>query len=605
MAGDPVVMDGKVYDDEASMVVATHPDIPNDIKRLYVTPSTPDEKKTDNTTPTTSTMPLGSTEKPAGEFNQVLGTEVAPQQMTSPEPSDRLDMTAKYNTPLTATEQEDYNTKFSPGDSYDYDMQGYYKANPGVEPNTPGTHYPDTYKKPNHPTFSDQSQYHGTDGLQGGTWGNEDGKDTFTPGPTNLQNHGMEKLQEYFKRTEPDVKLNTPEAPRPGPFSGVSFSNMGKALNSGIDAVTGAVSRLPETLQNLPEETLRKAWSAVRAPHDSWAGELVPGSPQEIERAHDLAGLMVMGPAPVASKMADGTLGSFAGVRSARNLNKTNDLGHAQVLEADGVHPDKIFQDSGWFRGPDSRWRHEISDHKAEFKPEWYNKEPKPGKDSAQMLEDEMGSLLKQTPFDRNQGLTQTTLGKVLDHPELYKAYPHLKDVKVVKDPSIQTAVWDEANNEIRVGPPEFNTKDTFLHEIQHAIQGHENFARGAHWGTAGSTYALKHAEEARKQIVEPLQTLYKKLSAKGAVVSQEELTELTRLQMMAKKYNEYAKSGNDLAYQHYMDTAGEVEARNTETRMLMNDKERRAMHPNWTSGVDNPIVNLKSRYTTPYDRKK
>lgn len=122
--------------------------------------------------------------------------------------SNIVDLTNQYNTPLTTQQLIDYNSKFKPSDSYDYDMQGWYKANPNANPNTNNVHYPDTFKKPNHPTFSNQSQYHGIAGNQGGIWQQQkDGSYTFTPGATNLQNFAPEELQDYFDKVEPTNKL--------------------------------------------------------------------------------------------------------------------------------------------------------------------------------------------------------------------------------------------------------------------------------------------------------------------------------------------------------------------------------------------------------------
>jgi len=48
--------------------------------------------------------------------------------------------------------------RLEPGWNEDYDMRGLWKANPGAAPDERG-HWPDTYKLPNHPTFSSQSVY--------------------------------------------------------------------------------------------------------------------------------------------------------------------------------------------------------------------------------------------------------------------------------------------------------------------------------------------------------------------------------------------------------------------------------------------------------------
>jgi hypothetical protein len=124
------------------------------------------------------------------------------------DPSSGMGIEVKYDTVLTPEEETKYKSLYGEDADKDYDMRGYFKANPDVNPNAPGVHYPDTYKKPNHPTFSDESIYNGVDGEQGGHWGNVNGKDTFTPGPTNLKNFGEDGLKDYFNRVEPDVELN-------------------------------------------------------------------------------------------------------------------------------------------------------------------------------------------------------------------------------------------------------------------------------------------------------------------------------------------------------------------------------------------------------------
>lgn len=64
-----------------------------------------------------------------------------------------------YNTPLSAKEVIEFDkwkAKHAPKDSgQDYDLRGAFKA--GLKPKD--GHWPDTFKKPNHPTFSDESVY--------------------------------------------------------------------------------------------------------------------------------------------------------------------------------------------------------------------------------------------------------------------------------------------------------------------------------------------------------------------------------------------------------------------------------------------------------------
>lgn len=123
------------------------------------------------------------------------------------------DLSDQYNTKLSPADEAAYqswaakNNRTS--DTYDYDMRGAWKDGAGQADNG---HFPDTYKKPNHPTFSDQSQYSGKDGNVGGTWSKNGDQDVFTPSATNLQHTDPADLQNYFKKVEPDSKLNLPDS---------------------------------------------------------------------------------------------------------------------------------------------------------------------------------------------------------------------------------------------------------------------------------------------------------------------------------------------------------------------------------------------------------
>ena len=76
-------------------------------------------------------------------------------------------------------------------DLEDYDLRGAWKEiqSGEMKPDERG-HLGDKYKKPNHPTFSDQSIYHNTkdpktgERYLGGTWGEKG--DTFAPSTTTV-----------------------------------------------------------------------------------------------------------------------------------------------------------------------------------------------------------------------------------------------------------------------------------------------------------------------------------------------------------------------------------------------------------------------------------
>ena len=95
-------------------------------------------------------------------------------------------------------------------DEHDYDLESYYnslKYNPNEE--SSDMHLPDTYKKPNHPTFSSQSIYNIPGIQEGGQWiENEDKKWSFTPSDLNLRNMSAEQMVDYFSKADPNAELN-------------------------------------------------------------------------------------------------------------------------------------------------------------------------------------------------------------------------------------------------------------------------------------------------------------------------------------------------------------------------------------------------------------
>lgn len=135
----------------------------------------------------------------------------------------------KYDTKLSPEQEAIYNdwkNRNAPKDSgADYDLRGAFAA--GEEPAANG-HWVDTYKKPNHPTFSDQSQYAvGEDYKKAGHWDGE----TYVP------------AEEQFKRDA--VQLKKAE----------ELSNRLKAMFGGKSAVNTEENRPGYSLSSEDEKT--------------------------------------------------------------------------------------------------------------------------------------------------------------------------------------------------------------------------------------------------------------------------------------------------------------------------------------------------------------
>jgi hypothetical protein len=126
-----------------------------------------------------------------------------------------------YNTPIPPELRSGYEQwarelgKNPAEEEADYDLPGFFLAtqqNPELLPKGPEDHLPDTFKKPNHPTFSTDSQYSGPFEGAGGQWSKDSkGRDVFTASDVNIRNWGPEGLQKYFEKYEPNATLVIPE----------------------------------------------------------------------------------------------------------------------------------------------------------------------------------------------------------------------------------------------------------------------------------------------------------------------------------------------------------------------------------------------------------
>jgi hypothetical protein len=89
----------------------------------------------------------------------------------------------------------------------DYDLRGAFLGNAHAASNG---HLTDTWKKPNHMTFSSDSQY-SNPAQMGGQWAGDDKSGWgFWASPFNLQQHPATELADYFRQYEPDSTVVLP-----------------------------------------------------------------------------------------------------------------------------------------------------------------------------------------------------------------------------------------------------------------------------------------------------------------------------------------------------------------------------------------------------------
>lgn len=106
-----------------------------------------------------------------------------------------------FNTPLNPKDEDKFlrwaQEAGKTRDLEDYDLRGAWKSGALT-----GGHGPDTYKKPNHPTFSNESMY-STPQRPGGSWQQAGDDWLFWASQQNMRSHPMGALADYFRQVEP------------------------------------------------------------------------------------------------------------------------------------------------------------------------------------------------------------------------------------------------------------------------------------------------------------------------------------------------------------------------------------------------------------------
>ena len=263
----------------------------------------------------------------------------------------------------------------------------------------------------------------------------------------------------------------------------------------------------------------------------------------------------------------------FVGKKGIKNLGLDDVLEKARQMEKAGKSRDEIWEATaqmaankgvpggGIGRGVDKQWRFEISDKydiidspqgAKEIGAHW-----KSGKDK------HLSSLYE-------GGSPSITQHMAMSHDDLFKAYPELRATNLTggADKSrgsfsgdTVTMRWDDiarASNPQKVEDLR-EPMSTNLHELQHAIQQREGFARG---GNPKDAWDFLQEENGR------LATLRSIGNSAERYAAAKEL----------EKYSDLLKSKDK--YDAYRRLAGEAEARLTQSRMNMTPLDRQMLPP-------------------------
>lgn len=336
---------------------------------------------------------------------------------------------------------------------------------------------------------------------------------------------------------------------------------------------------------------------------------------------------------------------SYAG-RRAKNADLAA-LERAEQMEEQGADAETIRRDTGWFRGMDGKWRFEIDDSGMQFR--------KDG--DAQLLKEEGYRRLNQltekwtASFNRGAELSASErqemqnlekeygeavweekylLRDFVKHDELFKAYPYLNRVSIEFDalPEGTNGYFSKRNGTIVLSDSLLGKEtDTVLHEIQHIIQGLEDFTGGAspaYWnrqledGYDTRTRSQKQKAEELRGELESIQRsepeFFRDMTDLDGMtptvprgkIDWDTLEQIeedpaewkaydARRRELEEKYgDEKVFDFDDLLYRYheaekhpdrtakdlYYNTAGEIEARDVSARRELSAEERRAKKP-------------------------
>ena len=295
-------------------------------------------------------------------------------------------------------------------------------------------------------------------------------------------------------------------------------------------------------------------------------------------------------------------------------------LGRAVDMDAAGTEMRDIFRETGWFKGADGKWRFEIDDSKMKYRhqgdlnymsdPEYreyldlWDKvvaafEPAEEEDIKRFyeLDPRYGGVARITVYRLREG--GAVLSDIIEHEELFENYPQLRNAGIRFDKldegtlGIYNAIGNSIilDNSLRDAP-----EDTLVHEIQHALQDIEGFAKGAspeYW-TRKLQQASVDMQTARQAFWQDPRVLDLNHQVESGELDEEMYDETLDqlkednpdLKEKWERYQQLEKINNDLHYAGnssfdlYRNTAGEIEARDVTARRKMSEEQRRNTMP-------------------------
>lgn len=225
----------------------------------------------------------------------------------------------------------------------------------------------------------------------------------------------------------------------------------------------------------------------------------------------------------------------------------------AKMMAEMGTDARTIWQETGTWKGPDGKWRQEISDQSAKL------------------------TLGRGTP-DEYGAIEAKTFEGALKHQQLKRAYPELNEITFLHYPKEEYlgANFDPRDMVVTMGQKAMNPKEgVALHELQHGIQRKEGFAQG---GSPSNVL-----DEWYSNVNKQLSSLSKQMDSLPEFERKFDKTKQEQYNILRSQYDELMSQklyNPPNAEEAYRRLAGEAEARATQARMNMTSEQRRATFP-------------------------
>jgi hypothetical protein len=308
-----------------------------------------------------------------------------------------------------------------------------------------------------------------------------------------------------------------------------------------------------------------------------------PSQEQQAGAANNLTGMMQTGAMPFAPRSAGGTLGTFVGPKSQGWSDEA--AAQATKLLDEGVDPAQVWKQHLIGRMPDKSLFSEIDDSGADFGGLGFSKLQKGTEDALP--------------------LNSTGENQVFSHDDFAKHYPDLYknlDVSLWKDSTPGGHFFGNSDyGQIRLNTGNKTREkltSTGLHELQHAIQDREGWARG---GNPTDINLDEFAPLRQKEYNDIGDLLLPDTMARyRASTSQAEKDAILaeRKGLMARQHKMSKQNPDEIAFELYQRLTGEAQARATQDRMGFNMDERRNIYPLAGDRLsDIPLKDLINRY--------